>query len=213
MGPSTATTKRLFAASWRLSALAMAASCAEPAVTPAPVTPVIIAPAPVPPEPVAPPASAAPAPKSAPADPYCAPATLPLANTPPAPPAPAAGNVRLAGYLSQMHNQIHPRFADTELDAFDKQPASAPVNDHSLCAAVVILVSPTGGAARIDLVHPSGVDAFDEAVLRSVRTAAPFPAPPRELTGAGNTGTRIAWEFRRDPVFSCTTMFTRPVDP
>jgi len=118
----------------------------------------------------------------------------------------------LPTYLDAVHNALHWYLAGAEYEEFDKLPPSAPINDPSLCAAVVIHVKPKGEVESVDFVHSSGLAQFDDAVLRAIADAL-LPPIPRKLAGPWNTGIHILWEFRRDPFYACSPRFARLVNP
>jgi hypothetical protein len=117
--------------------------------------------------------------------------------------------VPFAAYLNQIHNRIHPIFADTFLDSLERLPASHPMNDRNLITALEIVVDrEEGRIVRRGVTRTSGVTAFDVNALASVDRAAPFGTPPPEIVSPdGNV--YLHWEFRRDDM-ACSTLFAHP---
>jgi hypothetical protein len=114
-----------------------------------------------------------------------------------------------AGYLNAIHNRIHPLFADTFLSSLDSLPASHPMNNEQLSTEVeIILDQESGNVVRMGVTKFSGITAFDIAALDSVKRAAPFGTPPREIVSPdGNV--YLHWEFHRNQE-ACSTFNARP---
>ncbi len=114
-----------------------------------------------------------------------------------------------AGYLNAIHNRIHPIFADSFLGSLDNLPASHPMNNEELSTEVeIILDQESGNVVRMGVTKFSGITAFDIAALDSVKRAAPFGAPPREIVSPdGNV--YLHWEFHRNSE-ACSTFNARP---
>ena len=117
--------------------------------------------------------------------------------------------VPFASYLVQIHNRIHPIFADTFLASLESLPASHPMNDQRLVTALEIVVDKEEGRlVRLGRTRTSGITAFDISALSAVQRAAPFGAPPSEIVSPdGNV--YLHWEFRRDGM-ACSTMYAYP---
>ncbi|HYQ18004.1 MAG TPA: TonB C-terminal domain-containing protein, partial [Polyangiaceae bacterium] len=117
--------------------------------------------------------------------------------------------VPFATYLTQIHNRIHPIFADTFLSSLDNLPASNPMNDRNLITSLEIVVDhEEGRVVRRGVTRTSGVTAFDINALAAVDRAAPFGTPPSEIVSPdGNV--YLHWEFRRDEM-ACSTLFAHP---
>jgi TonB family protein len=114
-----------------------------------------------------------------------------------------------ATYLVQMHNRIHPLFADSFLASLDGLPKGHPMSDMSLITRLEIVLTREGRLTRMGIVRASGVTAFDIAALDSVQRASPFgPAPSAIVSPDGNV--YLHWEFHRDEVYACSTMNARP---
>lgn len=117
--------------------------------------------------------------------------------------------VPFASYLNQMHNRIHPIFADQFLDSLDSLAASHPMNDQSLVTALEIVVErEEGRLVRRGVTRTSGITAFDISAIAAVERAAPFGAPPSQIISPdGNV--YLHWEFRRDG-HRCSTLYAYP---
>ncbi len=118
--------------------------------------------------------------------------------------------VPFASYLNQIHNRLHPIFADTFLSALDRLPADNPLNRPDLHTFLEIVVSRTDGSlVRMGVTRASGVTAFDINALEAVQQASPFGPPPSMIVSPdGNV--YLHWEFHRDPNLACSTYFARP---
>jgi TonB family protein len=114
-----------------------------------------------------------------------------------------------ATYLVQIHNRIHPIFADNFLGGLDNLPPQHPLNNQRLITKLEIVVTREGRVVKMGVVKPSGVTAFDIAALDSVQRASPFgPAPSAIISGDGNV--YLHWEFHREEAIACTTSNAYP---
>lgn len=114
-----------------------------------------------------------------------------------------------AGYLNGIHNRIHPIFADSFLGSLDGLPASHPMNNEQLSTEVeIILDQESGNLVRMGVTKFSGITAFDIAALDSVKRAAPFGTPPREIVSPDGR-VYLHWEFHRNQE-ACSTFNARP---
>jgi TonB family protein len=114
-----------------------------------------------------------------------------------------------ATYLVQIHNRIHPIFADSFLGSLDSLPKEHPLNNQRLVTKLEIVLTKEGRIVKMGIVKPSGMTMFDVAALDSVQRASPFgPAPSAILSGDGYV--YLHWEFHRDEVYACTTMNAFP---
>ena len=114
-----------------------------------------------------------------------------------------------AGYLNGIHNRIHPIFADSFLGSLDGLPASHPMNNEQLSTEIeIILDQESGNLVRMGVTKFSGVTAFDVAALDSVKRAAPFGTPPREIISPDGK-VYLHWEFHRNQE-ACSTFNARP---
>lgn len=118
--------------------------------------------------------------------------------------------VPFASYLNQIHNRLHPIFADSFLASLDHLPGSHPMNRSNISTNLeIVLDQQEGRIVRMGVTKTSGVTAFDIAALESVQRAQPFGMPPREIVSPdGNV--YFHWEFYRDPFYACSTYFARP---
>jgi hypothetical protein len=114
-----------------------------------------------------------------------------------------------ASYLVQIHNRIHPIFADTFLASLDRLPSADPMNRPEIFTSLEIVIDPNEGRIqRLGVTRTSGVTAFDVAALESVYRSQPFGAPPREIVSPdGNV--YLHWEFHRG-LEACGTSNARP---
>jgi TonB family protein len=113
-----------------------------------------------------------------------------------------------ATYLVQIHERIHPIFADNFLASLDQLPASDPMNRQEIFTALEIVVDHDGRIARMGVTRTSGVTAFDVSALESVSRAQPFGTPPPQIVSPdGNV--YLHWEFHRDAQ-ACGTMNAHP---
>lgn len=115
-----------------------------------------------------------------------------------------------ATYLNDVHNRIHPVFADTFLVALDQFPSSHSLNRPDLVThAEIVLSSLDGSLVKAGIVKSSGVTAFDVNALEAVYHASPFGRPPTIIVSYdGNV--YLHWEFYRNPYYACSTYFAHP---
>ena len=67
----------------------------------------------------------------------------------------------------------------------------------------------SGRIVRLNVVHSSGLTAFDGGVIVSLDQAAPFgEAPPEIRSPDGNV--HLQWEFRRDAM-ACSSLGMHPL--
>jgi TonB family protein len=118
--------------------------------------------------------------------------------------------VPFANYLVQIHNRIHPIFAEGFLDSLDNLPSTHPLNRPEITTNVeIVLDREEGRITRMGITKTSGVTAFDVAALSAVDAAQPFGAPPRDIVSPdGNV--YFHWEFHRNRDEACSTYFARP---
>jgi TonB family protein len=118
--------------------------------------------------------------------------------------------VPFANYLVQIHNRIHPVFAEGFLDSLGNLPSAHPLNRPEITTNVeIVLDREEGRITRMGITKTSGVTAFDVAALSAVDAAQPFGAPPREIVSPdGNV--YFHWEFHRNRDEACSTYFARP---
>jgi len=118
--------------------------------------------------------------------------------------------VPFATYLVQIHNRMHPVFADTFLSSLDALPFDHPINDYKLYTSLEIVVEPnTGQIVKMGVTKTSGITGFDVGALDSVKRSGPFgKAPAAIVSSDGNV--YLHWEFHRNPIYACSTMNARP---
>lgn len=125
--------------------------------------------------------------------------------------------VPFASYLNQIHNRLHPIFADSFLASLDDLPKSHPLSRPELKTNLeIVLDRDQGKIVKMGVTRSSGSTVFDIAALESVQSASPFgKAPPSIVSPDGNV--YLHWEFHRNPFYACSTYFARPfklkVDP
>ncbi|MEO6420816.1 MAG: TonB family protein [Polyangiaceae bacterium] len=117
--------------------------------------------------------------------------------------------VPFATYLNGMHNRIHPLFADSFLGSLGGLPPSNPLNDPKLITRLEIVLTKDGHLVKMGIVKTSGVTAFDIAALDAVQRASPFGSAPGAIVSPDGK-VYLHWEFHRDEVYACSTMFARP---
>ncbi|MCC6524808.1 MAG: TonB C-terminal domain-containing protein [Polyangiaceae bacterium] len=121
-----------------------------------------------------------------------------------------AARVPFATYINQIHNQIHPIFADQFLASLDKLPAGDRLAQKDLVTHLEIVLSQKDGhIVRLGITKPSGVTAFEVAALKSVESAAPFGKAP-EIIASPDGLVYLHWEFYREPYYACTSKFAHP---
>jgi outer membrane biosynthesis protein TonB len=83
------------------------------------------------------------------------------------------------------------------------------MNNEQLSTEIeIILDQESGNIVRMGVTKFSGITAFDIAALDSVKRAAPFGTPPREIVSPdGNV--YLHWEFHRNNE-ACSTFNARP---
>lgn len=115
-----------------------------------------------------------------------------------------------ATYLNDIHNRIHPIFADQFLGSLGRLPGTDPLNRSDLVAhAEIVLSKEDGSLVKAGIIKASGVTAFDVSALESILQASPFGTPPSAiLSPDGNV--YLHWEFYRNPDFACSTYFAHP---
>ena len=118
--------------------------------------------------------------------------------------------VPFAYYLNEMHKRIHGPFSDEALGRLDGLRPNDPLNDMSLMTNLELVIDgKTGKVVKESVIRTSGLVGFDALALDAVTRAAPFePASAALWSSDGNV--YVHWEFRRDPVFGCSTMHAWP---
>lgn len=118
--------------------------------------------------------------------------------------------VPFATYLNQIHNRLHPIFADSFLASLDSLPADSPLNKPDMRTNLeIVLEKEEGKIVKMGVTRSSGSTVFDVAALESVQNAAPFGKPPAIIVSPdGNV--YLHWEFYRNPYYACSTYFAHP---
>ncbi len=120
-----------------------------------------------------------------------------------------AARVPFASYLTNMHNRIHPLFAESFLGSLDGLPPAHPLNNIKLITRLEIVLSKDGKLVKMGVAKASGVTSFDVAALDAVERASPFgPAPGAIVSTDGRV--YLHWEFHRDEVYACSTRNAAP---
>jgi TonB family protein len=119
--------------------------------------------------------------------------------------------IRWAAYLKEMHQRIHPLFADSFVESLRGLPPSDPMNDVHLTTRLEVVLTRDGHIQQMGVVRPSGQTQFDIAALDSVDRAQPFgPAPDAIVSSDFDGFVFLQWEFHRDEVYACSTLGARP---
>ncbi|MFI5299655.1 MAG: TonB C-terminal domain-containing protein, partial [Polyangiales bacterium] len=113
-----------------------------------------------------------------------------------------------ATYLTQIHNRLHPIFADGFLESLSSWPATNPINDLKIVTKMEIVLKADGTIHHLGIVKPSGVTAFDLGALDAVDRASPFGKPPDVIVSPDGL-VYLHWEFHRDDI-KCSTLFAFP---
>ncbi|HEX7669576.1 MAG TPA: TonB C-terminal domain-containing protein, partial [Polyangiaceae bacterium] len=118
--------------------------------------------------------------------------------------------VPFATYLNQIHNRLHPIFADSFLGSLEGLPSDNPLNKPDMRTNLeIILDKDEGKIVKMGITRSSGSTIFDVAALESVQNAAPFGKPPAVIVSPdGNV--YLHWEFYRNPYYACSTYFAHP---
>lgn len=118
--------------------------------------------------------------------------------------------VPFSTYLNQIHNRLHPIFADRFLASLDGLPGDHPANRSGISTNLEIVLDPADGRiVRMGVTKASGTTIFDVNALEAVQRASPFGAAPTTIVSPdGNV--YLHWEFHREPNLACSTYFARP---
>ncbi|MGC4066895.1 MAG: TonB C-terminal domain-containing protein [Polyangiaceae bacterium] len=121
-----------------------------------------------------------------------------------------AAKAPFASYLNDIHQKIHPIFADDYLTSLRRLPNSDPQNRPELVAhAEIVLSKEDGSLVKAGIVRHSGVTAFDVSALEAILQASPFGKPPEAILSPDGR-VYLHWEFYRNPDFACSTYFAHP---
>jgi hypothetical protein len=115
-----------------------------------------------------------------------------------------------ARVLNAFHGRVHPLFADEYLATLEGLPPTADVNRQQVVTVAEVTLGGDGGLVDVTPLRRSGIEAFDEAVLSSVRRGAPYVAPPPSLLVGGRV--RFRYAFAREPMISCSAITAAPVE-
>lgn len=118
--------------------------------------------------------------------------------------------VPFATYLNQIHNRLHPIFADSFLASLDGLPSDNPLNKPDMKTNLEIVIDKDEGKiVKMGITHSSGSTVFDVAALESVQNASPFGKPPPIIVSPDGK-VYLHWEFYRNPYYACSTYFAHP---
>jgi TonB family protein len=118
--------------------------------------------------------------------------------------------VPFATYLNQIHNRLHPIFADSFLASLESLPADSPLNKPDMRTNLeIVLDKDEGKIVKMGVTRSSGSTMFDVAALESVQNAAPFGKPPAIIVSPDGK-VYLHWEFYRNPFYACSTYFAHP---
>lgn len=118
--------------------------------------------------------------------------------------------VPFATYLNQIHNRLHPIFADQFLASLDGLPSDSPLNRADMVTNLeIVLDKDEGKIVKMGVTRSSGSTQFDVAALESVQNAAPFGKPPPIIVSPDGR-VYLHWEFYRNPIYACSTYFAHP---
>jgi TonB family protein len=118
--------------------------------------------------------------------------------------------VPFASYLNQIHNRLHPVFADSFLASLDSLPREHPLNRPDMRTNLeIVLDKDEGKVVKMGVTQSSGSTVFDIAALESVQSASPFGTPPKAIVSPDGK-VYLHWEFYRNPYYACSTYFARP---
>jgi hypothetical protein len=122
-----------------------------------------------------------------------------------------AAHAPFASYLNNIHNRIHPVFAERFLVSLDGLPSDHPANRPETSTHIEMVLSPEDGRiVRMGVTKASGTTVFDVNALEAVQKSSPFgAAPPSIVSPDGHV--YLHWEFHRDPNLACHTYFARPL--
>ncbi len=113
-------------------------------------------------------------------------------------------------YLNQIHNRLHPVFADRFLASLDGLPGDHPANRAGISTNLEIVLDPADGRiVRMGVTKASGTTVFDVNALEAVQRASPFGAAPDAIVSPDGH-VYLHWEFHREPNLACSTYFARP---
>ncbi|HEY6476278.1 MAG TPA: TonB family protein, partial [Polyangia bacterium] len=101
-------------------------------------------------------------------------------------------------YLRAIHRTIHFRWDFQFIEQVaDKRPTTDPLNNPNLEAEVLFTVRWDGSPAEVTVSRSSGVPAFDQAAVATIKGDRPFPVPPIDVYGDDGVA-HFRWIFARD---------------
>jgi len=118
--------------------------------------------------------------------------------------------IPFATYLHDIHNRIHPIFAEAFLGHLASLPPNHPLNNMGMSTHIEVALSAKDGhIVKMGVTKSSSVTMFDVGALDSVKRASPFGPPPGAIVSSdGNV--YLHWEFHRREELACSTYFARP---
>ncbi|MBL9024169.1 MAG: TonB C-terminal domain-containing protein [Myxococcales bacterium] len=121
-----------------------------------------------------------------------------------------AAQSAFAKYLHDIHNRIHPIFADEFLNNLEGLPIGHPLRDDTLVAHVeIVLAKDDGRLVRRGITTRSGSTVFDGAALDAVERAGPYGKAPDAIVSK-NGFVYLHWEFHRNLFDACSTRNAHP---
>ncbi|HEY4122289.1 MAG TPA: TonB C-terminal domain-containing protein [Byssovorax sp.] len=121
-----------------------------------------------------------------------------------------AAAVPFAGYVNQIHNKIHPFFAERELDAMDRTGDKGVADQNMYAVAEIVLNPENGRIVRRGIVKSSGSTMYDIVVLKSIDSSAPYGKAP-DIIVSPDGKVYLHWEFHRNREDACTTRNAYPI--
>lgn len=100
-------------------------------------------------------------------------------------------------YLFEVHELIHPLFADGFLDGLTSLDPRDPLNNLELQMTAEFEILESGNISEVRVVRPSGNMVFDAAAVDSLYRAAPYPTPPMQIL-SWNRRFYVRWGFYRN---------------
>lgn len=121
-----------------------------------------------------------------------------------------AAQSAFAKYLHDIHNRVHPIFADEFLNNLEGLPMGHPLRDSTLVTHVeIVLAKDDGKVVRRGITKNSGSTVFDGAALDAVERAGPFGKAPDAIVSK-NGFVYLHWEFHRNLFDACSTRNAKP---
>jgi TonB family protein len=117
-----------------------------------------------------------------------------------------AAQGEFTGYISAIHDRLHPIFADRFLASLEELPDSHPLNQKQLNTWIEVVLNADGRLVRLGIIQSSGVEQFDIVALEAMSQASPFGKPPREIVSIDGR-VYVRWQLWRHPYYACSTDF------